>query len=134
MEPYWTSGGFTWVTRQAINRVGGRDEDFFVYGEDVEHAHRIKESGLKVLYTPKARALHYGSSSTRQNIDSCREDVYKGLLLYWRKRQPGKYFFAKCIILFRLLTVAIFAKFLPGKASAARAHFALFKKLLTEKA
>jgi len=105
--PFWSSGGFTLQSKEAIQRVGLRDEDFFVYGEDVEHSHRISESGMKIVYTPLARALHYGSSSTRQNVESCREDVYRGLLLYWEKRHTQKYIFAWALIVLRLVVAAL---------------------------
>ncbi len=106
-HPFWTTGAFTLITSEAVDKVGGRDTDFFIYGEEVEHAHRIKDAGLSVVFTPEAKALHYGSSSTLQNLSECREDVYRGVLLYWKKRQPILYPIALSLVVLRLTIVLI---------------------------
>lgn len=43
------------------------DEDFFMYGEDLDWCYRIQQAGWKVLYTPETRIIHYKGESTRKS-------------------------------------------------------------------
>ena len=62
------SGAYMLVRLSAIDDAGLLDEAFFMYGEDLDWAYRIKQRGWKVYYDPEAEALHYkGSSSSRQS-------------------------------------------------------------------
>ncbi len=51
-------------TRPAVLRaIGGWDEDFFLYGEDVDLCYRVKAAGHKIMYLPHFKALHYKGAS-----------------------------------------------------------------------
>lgn len=50
---------FMMVKRQVFEKVGLWDEDFFVYGEDVDFCYRVKQAGIKIMYLPKWKATHY---------------------------------------------------------------------------
>ena len=54
------------VPRSVIDQVGLLDEDYFMYGEDLDWCWRIKHAGYKVVYYPKSVITHYkyGSSKT----------------------------------------------------------------------
>lgn len=58
------TGAFMMVSREALDKVGMLDEDFFMYGEDLDWCWRIKSAGFKIIYFPKAEITHfkYGSS------------------------------------------------------------------------
>lgn len=58
------TGAFMMVSREAIDKAGLLDEDFFMYGEDLDWCWRIKEKGFKIMYYPQAQITHfkYGSS------------------------------------------------------------------------
>jgi len=130
--PFWCGGGFTLYTRAALDAAGGKDESFFVYGEELDHAHRIRDAGFDIVYTPAARALHYGSSSTIQNIAACRSDAYRGLLLYWKKNRPLCYPFVFLIVVLRLSMIMVTAPFLmrEDKWEIFRGHREILGKLL----
>ena len=57
------SGAFMMVKHQVLDRVGGFDEDFFMYYEDEDLCQRIRDVGKKVVYFPKIKILHWGSQS-----------------------------------------------------------------------
>ena len=61
----WVTGAAMLVRRAAIDAVGGLDEGFFLYYEDVEWCHRMRDAGWEVLVEPRARVAHrLGGSAT----------------------------------------------------------------------
>jgi len=79
------SGCFWMTRRQAVEKVGGLDERFFFYAEDIDWCRRFWNQGWKVVFVPKATATHFdgGSSSNaplRYNIEMLRANI-----AYWRK-------------------------------------------------
>jgi GT2 family glycosyltransferase len=60
------TGWFWMIPRKALSQVGGLDERFFMYGEDIDWCQRFIKAGWRVVFYPHAEALHYcaGSSST----------------------------------------------------------------------
>jgi hypothetical protein len=59
------SGCFIAVRRAVIERVGGLDESFFMYGEDLDWCYRIRSAGWKIAYVPNAEIIHFRGESTR---------------------------------------------------------------------
>lgn len=53
------------IPRSTIDRVGGLDERFFLYYEDVEFCRRLKKAGLPVIYFPAAKIEHFHGASGR---------------------------------------------------------------------
>ncbi len=52
-------GGFFFVRREVFERAGSWDEDYFMFGEDIDLCYQIKQLGYAVMFYPQARALHY---------------------------------------------------------------------------
>jgi len=64
------SGSFMTVRREAYEQAGGLDEEYFMYGEDLDWCYRIKQAGWKVYYVSETRIIHYkGESVRRSEID-----------------------------------------------------------------
>ena len=59
----WASGACMLVRRDLLERLGGFDEAFFMYCEDVDLCCRAWESGHPVIYTPAAVCIHAGGAS-----------------------------------------------------------------------
>ena len=60
------SGACLMVRRAAVEQVGLLDENFFLYGEDLDWCYRFKKAGWKVFYCSEAEIIHIGSQSTQQ--------------------------------------------------------------------
>jgi N-acetylglucosaminyl-diphospho-decaprenol L-rhamnosyltransferase len=60
-------GAFMMVRSEAIAPVGLLDESFFMYGEDLDWAKRIKEAGWKVVYYPAVQVKHVKRAASRQS-------------------------------------------------------------------
>jgi GT2 family glycosyltransferase len=57
-------GGFFLVRREVFEEAGRWDEDYFMYGEDLDLCFVIKQSGHSIMFYPQARALHYHGLTT----------------------------------------------------------------------
>jgi GT2 family glycosyltransferase len=52
-------GGFFFVRREVFEQAGRWDEDYFMFGEDLDLCYQIKRRGHQVMFYPQAQALHY---------------------------------------------------------------------------
>lgn len=62
----WIAGSCMMTTRAAFERVGGFDEQFFLYWEDADYCRRLKAMGLKSTYVPGVAVTHAGGHSSEQ--------------------------------------------------------------------
>lgn len=73
------------LRREALDQVGLLDEDYFIYSEEVDFCHRLRQRDWKVYWVPQAVVVHYGSQSTRQMAAAMFLRLYQGKVLYFRK-------------------------------------------------
>ncbi|NNC95518.1 MAG: glycosyltransferase [Chitinophagales bacterium] len=60
------AGAFMMIRKSVLDSAGLLDEDFFMYGEDVDLSYRIKLAGFKNYYYPETRIIHYKGESTKK--------------------------------------------------------------------
>ena len=78
------SGAFMWLRREALDKAGLLDEDFFMYGEDIDLSYRILKSGYKNYFLP-SRMLHYKGESTEKSSYRYVYTFYEAMRLFFRK-------------------------------------------------
>lgn len=120
------AGCFMFVPREAFERVGGMDEQFFMYGEEAEWCHRFRTHGWKVRYYPGAKILHYGGVSTDRSQAQMNLAMAKSNLLLIQKTQ-GRFgaYLANLFMLIRDLPRAaawLLCKPFVGEASSGVMH------------
>ena len=59
------SGSFLMFRRVIVDEIGWMDEDFFMYGEDLDYCYRIKQAGWKIYYVPDTQIVHYKGESAK---------------------------------------------------------------------
>ena len=65
----WVTGAAMLVRRKAVASVGTMDEAFFLYYEDIEWCHRMRDHGWEVLLEPAAKVVHHlGGSGAREGV------------------------------------------------------------------
>jgi GT2 family glycosyltransferase len=79
------SGCFWIMRRQAQARVGGLDEDFFMYKEDVDWCRRMHVAGWDLWYCQTAAAIHYGGGSSGNAPTRFLLERERANIQYWRK-------------------------------------------------
>jgi N-acetylglucosaminyl-diphospho-decaprenol L-rhamnosyltransferase len=62
-SPDWVSGACILVRRPALDEIGGFDDGFFLYGEDVDLCRRLRDAGYDLRYEPMATCVHEGGAS-----------------------------------------------------------------------
>jgi len=73
------------LRREALDQVGLLDEDYFIYSEEVDLCHRLRQRDWKVYWIPQAVVVHYGGQSTQQVATEMFLHLYQSKLLYFRK-------------------------------------------------
>lgn len=79
------SGCFWMVRRKAIDEVGLLDEDFFLYGEDIDWCRRFHATGWDVIFYPRAEVVHLGGVSSSNAPIKFYIEMKRADLQYWRK-------------------------------------------------
>lgn len=98
------AGAFMMVRRQAGEKIGWWDEDYFFYGEDLEFCFRLKENGWKIYFVPAFSVLHYkgvsgGIKKVSQKITTADIETKKratnwrfsAMKIFYRKHYQSKY-------------------------------------------
>jgi len=64
----WLVGACLLVRRQIVEQVGGLDEEFFMYFEELDWCQRIRQAGWEIVYLPEATVIHYEGKSSDQVV------------------------------------------------------------------
>jgi len=80
----WVSGAAMFTKRSFFKEVGGFDEDYFMYFEDMDFCRRIRENGQKVLYFPEFQVKHMNGKSYNSER-SQKKDYYNSQEKYFKK-------------------------------------------------
>ncbi|SHK74868.1 glycosyltransferase family 2 protein [Xylanibacter ruminicola] len=98
------SGAFFMVRRKALDLIGLLDEDFFMYGEDIDLSYRLLKGGWQNWYLPYS-IIHYKGQSTKKSDFRYVHVFYQAMLIFFRKHYSHLSFFftlpVKCAIYFR---------------------------------
>ena len=79
------SGSFMMMRKEVYEKVGGFDEQFFMYGEDLDLCYRIQKTGYKVFYVHTTQIIHYkGESTKRSSLDETKV-FYNAMHLFVKK-------------------------------------------------
>ena len=111
------AGAFMFIRREALLKAGLPDEDFFMYGEDIDLSYRILQTGFHNYYFPEVQIIHFKGKSTRRDNYTDIFNFYTAMRIYTGKRHeekfsllyfliiPAIYFREGFSILYRFLTI-----------------------------
>lgn len=85
----WVSGAAMLVRREAVAKVGGMDEAFFMFNEDVDWCRRMNQAGFHVDYVPAAETVHHIGASKGGVADRVILERHRGMIHYFRKHHPA---------------------------------------------
>ena len=109
-------GAFMLMRKTTLNKVGLLDEDYFMYGEDVDLSYRIIKGGYKNYYYPKTTIIHYKGESTKKGSINYVRIFYNAMIIFANKHfspNNAKLYslFINFAIYFRA-TLAVFSRLL----------------------
>ena len=111
------SGAYCLMRHTAIDKVGMLDEDFFMYGEDIDLSYRLLKGGFENWYLPVS-ILHYKGESTHKSSYRYVHVFYEAMLIFFRKHYRHLSFWISLPIKTAIYTKAFLAL---GSMSAKRA-------------
>src|SRR5690606_23067315 len=89
------AGAFMMIKKTVLAITGGFDEDFFMYGEDIDVSYRIQQQGYKNYYYPGVTILHFKGKSTPQKNTHYVHMFYQAMRVFankhYGKRRSGLY-------------------------------------------
>lgn len=100
------SGAFMLMRKEALNKVGLLDEDYFMYGEDIDLSYRITKGGYKNYYFPHTTIIHYKGESTKKTSVNYVFVFYRAMIIFARKHYSSKH--AKAFSL--IISLAIYIR------------------------
>lgn len=83
----WVSGACLLARRSVLEEIGGWDDDFFLYGEDIDLCRRVWAAGYEVRYEPQATAVHIGGTSAPSARMA--PTLVRGRIRYVKKHEPA---------------------------------------------
>ena len=85
------SGAFMLVRKSILDRIGGLDERFFMYGEDIDLSYRILLAGYKNYYFSGTTIIHYKGESTKKSSLNYVKIFYQAMILFADKHFTGSH-------------------------------------------
>ncbi len=85
------SGAFMLLRKDVLDKIGLLDENFFMYGEDIDLSYRVQQAGYKNYYFPHTTIVHYkGESTKKQSLNYVRV-FYNAMEIFYKKHFHGKF-------------------------------------------
>lgn len=112
------SGAFMLIRKSTLDKIGLLDEEFFMYGEDIDLSYRITLAGYKNYYFPETRIIHYKGESTKKSSINYVFIFYNAMVVFARKHFAKNH--AKILSFFIYLAIAF------------RASIALIKRFIVQ--
>ncbi len=84
-------GAYFMVPKSVIDKVGVLDEEFFMYGEDLDWCWRIKKAGYKVIYYPAAEITHYKYGASKSIPFKTIRWAHSAMKIFYKKHYASEY-------------------------------------------
>lgn len=98
------AGAFFLARKSVLDQVGLFDEDYFLYGEDLDLCFRVKQAGYKIMYVPDVKIIHHKgissglkkhsqavSTATEQSRKKALDSFYQTMKIFYEKHLEEKY-------------------------------------------
>lgn len=83
-------GAFMLIRKSILDKIGLLDEDFFMYGEDIDMSYRISRAGYLNIYFPETRIIHYKGESTKKSSINYVFVFYQAMVIFAKKHFSAK--------------------------------------------
>jgi GT2 family glycosyltransferase len=107
----WLVGAALAVRREPFEAVGGFDESYFMYSEEVDLCWRLRQAGYQIHFAPVTTVVHAGDASTRQNADAMRRQRLMSGARFLRRHESA----AKTAAVLRTLQCIVFARWVRAR-------------------
>jgi len=108
------SGSFMFWRTDVLKKLGGFDERFFMYGEDIDLCYRIQETDFHIDYVPTTSIIHYKGESTRKGDLKYVKIFNKALYQFFDKHHSSKYSYLFRGLVFTAIWMRVLLSFLTS--------------------
>ena len=84
------AGAFMLIRKKVLDKIGLLDENFFMYGEDIDISYRITKAGYKNFYFPETQIIHYKGESTKKSSVNYVFVFYRAMIIFAKKHFSQK--------------------------------------------
>jgi len=109
------SGAFMFMRKNVLDQIGLLDEDYFMYGEDIDLSYRILKGGYKNYYLADTRIIHYKGESTKKTSVNYVFVFYKAMIIFAQKHfssnHAGIFSFLIHLAIYLRALIAIVSRF-----------------------
>ncbi len=99
-------GAFMFIPKKVLDKAGLLDEQFFMYGEDIDLSYRIQQAGFTNYYLPETSIIHYKGESTKKASFNYVKSFYGAMKIFATKHLTGPG--SKMYLLFIQLAIVLF--------------------------
>jgi GT2 family glycosyltransferase/lipopolysaccharide/colanic/teichoic acid biosynthesis glycosyltransferase len=85
------SGAFMFIRKATLDKIGLLDEDYFMYGEDIDLSYRVTQGGYKNYYFPNTTIIHYKGESTKKTSVNYVFVFYRAMIIFAQKHYSNKH-------------------------------------------
>ncbi|MFM2360327.1 MAG: hypothetical protein RLY16_2320 [Bacteroidota bacterium] len=108
------SGAFMMVRKKLLDDIGGFDEQFFMYGEDIDLSYRITQAGYQNVYLAETTIVHFKGESTQKQNRQYVANFYGAMLLFVKKHLPLFTGFVYALLLRTVIFIKKISQVLSG--------------------
>jgi len=101
-------GAYFLIRKSVVDQVGMLDEEFFMYGEDLDWCWRIKEAGHKIMYYPQAEITHFKYGASKLIPFRTIKWAHKAMKIFYHKHQAEKHYWLFNQIVYFGITLRMF--------------------------
>lgn len=109
------AGAFMLLRKSVLDKIGLLDEDYFMYGEDIDLSYRVIKAGYKNYYFPETRIIHYKGESTKRTSVNYVFVFYRAMIIFAKKhfsqQKAGLFSFFINSAIYLRAAMAIVARF-----------------------
>ncbi len=109
------AGAFMMIPKKILDKTGNFDEDFFMYGEDIDLSFRVQKAGFKNYYFAESSIIHFKGESTKKETFHYVKIFYKAMSVFVKKhygnKQAGLFGFFIQIAIFSRAALAAGSRF-----------------------
>jgi len=84
-------GAFMFLKTEVYKKVGGFDEDYFMYGEDIDLSYKLLKSGYQNYYLGSSKAIHFKGESTRKDVKYLKH-FHGAMQIFYKKHFTSNFF------------------------------------------
>jgi len=109
------AGAYMFLRKKTLDEIGLLDEDYFMYGEDIDLSYRISQGGYKNFYFPESTIIHYKGESTKKGSLNYVLVFYNAMIIFAKKhfntRNARHYSMVINLAIYLRAAMAVFRRF-----------------------